>query len=115
MVEFRMVGLGLHRGFCRHIGDYGGGRESWVGSEKDGICGCGGGPCEPSDQKANKSNEQQRHMRKVVFRVMIPSPKGLRCQSLSPIRQIRRRHSVLIPSRNPVSRLEQYQNVCSRI
>lgn len=38
-------------------------------------------------------------MPKVVFRVMIPS-KGLRCPSLSPIRQIRRRHSVLeIPFR----------------
>lgn len=28
MVEFCMVGLGLHRGFCRCIGDHGGGL--WV-------------------------------------------------------------------------------------
>lgn len=46
---------------------------------RDGIYGCGGGPCELSDQKANNSNEQQRHMR------MIPS-KGLRCPSLSLVR-----------------------------
>jgi hypothetical protein len=44
-----------------------------------------------------------------------PVPKGLRCPSLSPIRQIRRRHNVLIYSGNPVVRLEQYQKVCSRI
>ena len=56
----------------------------WV-RRRDGVYGCGGGPwtCELSDQKVN-SNEEQRHMRKVVFRVMI------RCPSLSPIRQIRK-------------------------
>ena len=87
--------MGIVEGIVEDWADWVDGRKregrgaGWV-RRRDGVYGCGGGPwtCGLSDQKVN-SNDRQRHMRKVVFRVMIPS-KGLRWPSLPPIRQIRK-------------------------